>query len=435
MFSNRFKWNLETNQLARLIETKRRANVRLLDLTEANPTRAGLTYPQTEILKALAQPGAMLYEPAPRGLLRAREAVAAYYAERGLRVDPAHICLTASTSEAYAYLFKLLCDQGDNVLVPQPSYPLFDFLAALEGVELRPYALEYQHPHGWAIDFASLQSALTLQTRAIMLVNPNNPTGSFVKADELAELNRLCQQHGLALIVDEVFGDYAFDSAAGLTVGQDGILSHTVTRSNQGQDTILSHSQTPSLVESASGVIPVAARPHSLVENETTLTFVLSGFSKILALPQMKLGWIVTNGPAALRAEAEERLELIADTFLSVGAPVQHAAARWLALRAGIQQQISARTAANLAWLAALVEGSPCRLLTVEGGWYATLEVPRHVSEEELILRLLAEDDVLVHPGYFFDFPREAYLVLSLLTPPEVFRTAAQRLFQRAVNG
>lgn len=391
MFSNRFKWNLATNQLARLLEAKRQAGTPILDLTEANPTRAGLAYPAAEILGALAQDGAMLYEPAPRGLLLAREAVAGYYAERGLRVDPAHLCLTASTSEAYAYLFKLLCDQGDNVLVPQPSYPLFDFLAALEGVELRPYALEYQHPRGWAMDFDSLRGALTPQTRAIMLVNPNNPTGSFVKAAEVAELNQLCQQRGLALIVDEVFGDYVLP--------------------------------------------PEAQQAVSLVENEASLTFVLSGFSKILALPQMKLGWIVTNGPAELRREAEERLELIADTFLSVGAPVQHAAAAWLPLRASLQQQISARTVTNLEWLAALVAGSACRLLTVEGGWYATLEVPRHVSEEELILRLLTEDDVLVHPGYFFDFAREAYLVLSLLPPPEVFQAAAQRLFERAVNG
>lgn len=391
MFSNRFKWNLETNQLARLIEAKRQAGTPLLDLTEANPTRSGLLYPAAEILGGLAQDGALFYEPAPRGLFHAREAVAAYYAERGLQADPAHICLTASTSEAYAYLFKLLCDQGDNVLVPQPSYPLFDFLAALEGVELRPYALEYQHPRGWRLDFDSLQSVLTPQTRAIMLVNPNNPTGSFVKVAEVAELNRLCQQRGLALIVDEVFGDYVLQ--------------------------------------------PDAQQAVSLVENEAALTFVLSGFSKILALPQMKLGWIVTNGPAELRWEAEERLEVIADTFLSVGAPVQHAAARWLRMRAGLQQQISARTADNLHWLGGLVASSPCRLLTVEGGWYATLEVPRHVAEEELILRLLAEDDVLVHPGYFFDFPREAYLVLSLLTPPDVFRVAAARLFHRVVQG
>lgn len=421
MFSNRFKWNLATNQLARLIEAKRQVGAPILDLTEANPTRAELTYPAAEILGALAQDGAMLYEPAPRGLLRAREAVAGYYAERGLRVDPAHLCLTASTSEAYAYLFKLLCDQGDNVLVPQPSYPLFDFLAALEGVELRPYALEYQHPRGWAIDFDSLQSALTTQTRAIMLVNPNNPTGSFVKVGEVKELNRLCQQHGLALIVDEVFGDYVLGPECGIRSGSARVPAHVSGAKN--------------LVATAPGTVSAGAIQHSLVENAAALTFVLSGFSKILALPQMKLGWIVTNGPAELRKEAEERLELIADTFLSVGAPVQHAAAAWLSLRASLQQQINTRTAENLRWLAALVESSPCRLLTVEGGWYATLEVPRHVSEEELILRLLAEDDVLVHPGYFFDFPREAYLVLSLLTPPTVFRAASQRLFQRVVNG
>ncbi|MBI1760863.1 MAG: aminotransferase class I/II-fold pyridoxal phosphate-dependent enzyme, partial [Acidobacteria bacterium] len=229
------------------------------------------------------------------------------------------------------------------------------------------------------------------------------------------------QQHELALIVDEVFGDYALGGGYSTGSGSDRVPAQTLTARHP--------------VATAPGTVSAAALQHSLVENDAALTFVLSGFSKILALPQMKLGWIVTNGSAELRREAEERLELIADTFLSVGAPVQHAAAQWLQLRSGLQQQIAARTAANLEWLAALVAGSACRLLTVEGGWYATLEVPRHVSEEELILRLLAEDDVLVHPGYFFDFAREAYLVLSLLTLPAVFRTAAQRLFERVVNG
>jgi alanine-synthesizing transaminase len=391
MFSTRFKWSLETNQLARLIETKRRAGTPLLDLTEANPTRAGFTYPTAEILAALAQPAALHYEPVPRGLAQAREAVAAYYAERGLRVAADQLFLTASTSEAYAYLFKLLCDQDDEVLVPQPSYPLFDFLAALEGVSLRPYLLEYVHPGGWRLDFAALEQSVTPRTRALLLVNPNNPTGSFLKRAELAQLNAFCQTHELALIVDEVFSDYLWQPAETLAT--------------------------------------------SLVENGAALTFVLSGFSKILGLPQMKLGWIVTSGPASLRAAADERLELIADTFLSVSAPVQHAAADWLRWRLPLQQQIQERTQANQRWLANLVEGSPCRLLHAEGGWYATLEVPRHVSEEELVLRLLAEDDVLVHPGYFFDFEREAFLVLSLLTPPAPFQTACQRLFQRVVQG
>ncbi|MEP7336338.1 MAG: pyridoxal phosphate-dependent aminotransferase [Acidobacteriota bacterium] len=387
IFSSRFKWNLETNRLAQLIVEKRQAGAQILDLTESNPTRAGFDFPVDEILPGLSRPGAMLYEPQPKGLLVAREAVAGYYAERGFSVDAECLHLTASTSEAYSYLFKLLADKGDNVLVPQPSYPLFDFLAALEGVELRPYELGYFHPAGWQIDFDSIERAITLTTRAIVLVNPNNPTGSFIKRDELRRLNGICGRRELALIVDEVFSDYAF-----------------------GKDDW---------------------RVASLVENSEVLTFVMSGFSKILALPQMKLGWIVTNGPARLRAEAIERLDLIADTFLSVGAPVQQAAPQWLKLRAGLQRQVLDRVKGNLDWLAEKVEDTSCRLLAVEGGWYAALEVPRHRSEEELVLRLLAEDDVLAHPGYFFDFPREAFLVLSLLPSPESFRAACERVLAR----
>lgn len=390
MFSNRFKWNLETNRLAQLIEEKRRAGIRLLDLTESNPTRAGFEFPAEKILSALNNAEAMLYEPQPKGLLLAREAVAGYYAERGFTVQTDCIHLTASTSEAYSFLFKLLANHGDNVLVPQPSYPLFDFLATLEGVELRPYELEYV-PSGWKIDFDSIERAVTPATRAVILVSPNNPTGSFVKREELRRLNELCARHNLALIVDEVFSDYGFDDDE--------------------------------------------SRVASLVENADALTFVMSGFSKILALPQMKLGWIVTSGPAALRDEAVERLDLIADTFLSVGAPVQHAAPEWFKLRAGLQRQILDRVKTNHDWLAVKVENSPVRMLKTEGGWYATLEVPRHVSEEELVLRLLAEDDVLVHPGYFFDFPREAFLVLSLLPKPNDFHEACQRLLARLING
>ncbi|MDQ3010760.1 MAG: pyridoxal phosphate-dependent aminotransferase [Acidobacteriota bacterium] len=394
-FSSRFKWSLETNRLARLITEKRRAGARILDLTESNPTRAGFNFPVEEILSALAQVPAMLYEPQPRGLLIARESVAAYYAERGFGVDPEHIHLTASTSEAYSYLFKLLTNHGDNVLVPQPSYPLFEFLATLEGIELRPYELDYIHPQdladkgraGWRIDFDSIERAIASTTRAIILVSPNNPTGSFIKRNELRQLNEICARHELALIVDEVFSDYAF-----------------------GED---------------------ARRKASLVENSEALTFVMSGFSKILALPQMKLGWIGTNGPAGLRAEAIERLDLIADTFLSVGAPVQHAAPQWLKLRVGLQRQILDRVKANHDWLAERVEGTSCRLLAAEGGWYATLEIPRHLTEEEWVLRLLEEEDVLVHPGYFFDFRREAFLVLSLLPPSEIFRAACERVLAR----
>ncbi len=387
MFSSRFKWNLESNQLALLIDEKRRVGARILDLTESNPTRAGFDYPAEEILAALAQPAAMLYEPAPRGLIVARQAVTGYYAERGFSVDPEHVHLTTGASEAYSYLFKLLADQHQSVLIPQPSYPLFEFLAALEGVDLRPYELSYVHDLGWRIDFDSVERAITSETRAIIVVSPNNPTGSFIKLHEVGRLNAICAERGLALIVDEVFGDYGFDADD--------------------------------------------ARAASLVSNDAALTFVMSGLSKILALPQMKLGWIVTNGPAGLRDEAIERLDLIADTFLSVGAPVQHAAPAWLQLRRPLQDQILNRARGNLNWLEQRLDDSPLRLLRVEGGWYATLELPRHLSEEDWVLTLLEKDDVLAHPGYFFDFPREAFLVLSLLPRVEIFCEAVNRIFAR----
>jgi aspartate/methionine/tyrosine aminotransferase len=326
----------------------------------------------------------MDYDPAPRGLLVAREAIAGYYRDGGYDVNPDHIHLTASTSEAYSYLFKLLVDHDQSVLVPQPSYPLFEFLASWEGIRLRPYQLNYVHPSGWRIDFDSIDQALTPKTRAIIIVSPNNPTGSFVKKYEVERLNEICLRHNLALIVDEVFNDYAF-----------------------GTD---------------------ERRCASLVTNESSPTFVMSGFSKVLALPQMKLGWVVTNGPQEIRDGAIDRLDLIADTFLSVGAPVQHATPRWIQLRHGLQRQILARVQGNLGWLENALKDSPCRLLDVEGGWFATLEIPRHFTEEERVLDLLEKEDVLVHPGYFFDFSREAFLILSLLPKEEIFREAINRL-------
>jgi alanine-synthesizing transaminase len=370
-----------------LLEEKKRAGARILDLTESNPTRAGFDYPSEEVLGPLAQAQAMLYEPEPRGLPVAREAVAGYYAERGFDVDPERIHLTASTSEAYSFLFKLLADHGESVLVPQPSYPLFEFLAALEGVELRPYELHYVHAAGWSIDFDSIERAVAPSARAIILVSPNNPTGSFIKLREVERLNAICARHDLALIADEVFGDYGFE----------------------GDD----------------------RRAESLVSNKSALTFVMSGLSKILALPQMKLGWIVTNGPARLREEAIRRLDFIADTFLSVSAPIQHSAPAWLRLRESIQRQILNRVRSNLAWLRDATAESPLRSLNVEGGWYATLELPRQFSEEEWAMALLEEDDTLAHPGYFFDFQREAFLILSLLPRDEIFREAAGRILTR----
>ncbi|HEY8460244.1 MAG TPA: pyridoxal phosphate-dependent aminotransferase [Blastocatellia bacterium] len=387
MFSNRFKWSLEPSRFALLIEEKKRAGSRILDLTESNPTRAGFEYPSEEILGQLAQAPAMLYEPAPRGLSVAREAVAGYYSERGFDVDPERIHLTASTSEAYSFLFKLLASQGESVLVPRPSYPLFEFLAALEGVELRPYELHYVHTAGWSVDFDSVEKSVAPDARAIILVSPNNPTGSFAKILEVERLNAICARYDLALIADEVFGDYSFEDDPG--------------------------------------------RAASLVSNGDILTFVMSGFSKILALPQMKLGWIVTGGPARLREEAIERLDFIADTFLSVSAPVQHSAQAWLRLRRSMQDQIMTRVRSNLNWLRGVTEDSPLRTLNVEGGWYATIELPRQFSEEEWATALLEKDGVLAHPGYFFDFPREAFLVLSLLPRAEIFREAVNRILAR----
>ena len=389
MFSSRFKWNLATNQLARLLDEKKRNHETILDLTESNPTRAGFDFPAEEILSALTQAQAMSYEPNPRGLLITRQAIADYYQKAGRSVDPENIFLTASTSEAYSWLFKLLTDQDDEILVPQPSYPLFDFLASLEGVRLIPYDLNYFHEFGWRIDFDSIEKNLTPRTRAIIIVNPNNPTGSYLQQKEFRTLEALCLKNNLALIVDEVFTDYALLADSGRCTN---------------------------------------------FASASALTFVLNGFSKLLALPQMKLGWVIIHGAGDLRCEAEARLELIADTFLSVNTPVQLAAPLWLRQRQQIQAQILARVQTNLAFLAQAAQDSPVRLLKVEGGWSAILEVPKICSEEELILQLLAEDNVLVQPGYFFDFQSEAFIVLSLLPQPEIFCAAVNYIFASIKN-
>jgi aspartate/methionine/tyrosine aminotransferase len=390
MFSSRIPWTLGTNALTQRIEARRAAGARLLDLTVSNPTDAGLQYPADEIRAALAQEGALHYEPTPQGLAVARAAVAGYYAEAlSTTVTPEQVLLTASTSEAYAYLFKLLADPGDRVLIPHPSYPLFDLLAALESVHLDPYPLRYDG--SWSIDLDALARAITPRTRAILLVHPNNPTGSFLSQHELQALRALCRTHDLALVSDEVFADYPFAAD-------------------------------PERVPTVAGV-------------DDVLVFALSGLSKVCALPQLKLGWIVTGGPPALRAAAAERLELIADTFLSVGAPVQHAAPTLLALRHGVQQQIRARTQRNRTMALRALAESPeagCSALHAEGGWYLVLRVPHTQSEEAWVLELLERDDLLVHPGYFFDFGREAFVVLSLLTPEEVFREGITRLLARA---
>src|ERR1700693_914905 len=384
MFSSRLNWGIPANPLSRLLAQKRTSGAAILDLTESNPTSAGFTYPVDRILPALADPRSLCYEPAPAGILAARSAVSRYY---GGKVDAGRILLTASTSEAYALLFKLLADPGDEILVPRPSYPLFDFLAALESVRVVEYPL-VNHA-GWAIDFDALARKITPRTRAIVVVNPNNPTGSYLKKSELSELTGLCRRYALAILSDEVFSDYA-------------------------------------LAEDP-------RRVSSLVNLDEVLTFSLSGLSKLVGLPQLKLGWIAASGPAQARQEALERLELIADTYLSVGTPVQWAAAPLLALRESMQGQILQRVRENFAYLGSQIgRDSPWRVLEPEGGWYAVIQAPRIHTEEDWVLTLLDEDHVLVQPGFFFDFESEAFLVASLLTPPEIFQEGIRRILARA---
>lgn len=389
MFSSRLSWDLRPNRLSELLEAKRRSGAAILDLTESNPTRAGFAYPAEQIVQSLANPASLLYEPSPAGLPQAREAVAADYAARGKTVDPDRILLTASTSEAYSHLFKLLADPGDEVLVPRPSYPLFEFLASLESIRAVHYPLAY---HGrWEMDLDALASAVTEHTRAVVIVNPNNPTGSFLKKDELERLVDVCARKNLAIISDEVFSNYGFE-------------------------------QDPKRVE-------------TLVDLKRVPAFCLGGLSKAAGLPQMKLGWIALAGPQAWHNTARERLELIADTYLSVGMPVQHALPQLLTHGAEVQKQIVSRTRTNLALLRAAVNETALRVLDVEGGWYAVLEVPRTRSEEEWCAELLDRENVLVQPGFFYDFESEAFLVVSLLTPPEVFREGVGRLVGRAGRG
>lgn len=386
MFSSRLHWDLRPNHLARALEARRRSGAQILDLTQSNPTRAGLSYPAGEIIGAFGDPRALIYEPAPAGSPAAREAVMEYYSARGFVVDPSRIFLTASTSESYAWLFKLLADPGDEVLAPRPSYPLFEFLAEMESVRVVQYPLVYHD--GWSIDTDALTDALTDRTRAIVLVNPNNPTGSFVKRGELETLVALSAEHGIALISDEVFADYTLE--------------------------------------------PDTERIPSLAGVEGALTFCLSGLSKVAGMPQMKLGWIVIGGPSVMRTAAAERLELIADTYLSVGTPVQLALPSLLAAGEDVHRQISARVRQNLADLRAAAGSQPSlQVLNLEGGWSAILRMPRTHSEEEWCLDLLENARVLVQPGFFYDFESEAFLVLSLLTAPEVFCEGLRRLLRR----
>ncbi len=381
MFSSRVAGNLAPNRLTQAIHRARASARDLLDLTTTNPTAVGIEYPAS-IFEALGDPASASYRPEPLGSVTAREAVARDYERRGVRIPPDHIVLTASTSEAYSILFKLLCDpSGDAVMVPVPSYPLFEHLTALEGVAAVPYPLEY---HGrWVVDVETLDERWSPAVRAVLAVSPNNPTGSVLTQDEIDALQSRCADRGAALIVDEVFADYPLQTS----------------------------------------VVPAAAA------SVPALTFRLGGLSKSVGLPQMKLGWIAVEGPAPLVAGALERLEMICDTYLSVSTPVQVAAARLLSDGSTVRDRILARVRGNYAVLREAAASWPAiDVLPVEAGWSAVLRVPAVRSEEEIVIALLDRHDVLVHPGFFFDLPHEAFLVVSLLPPPDRFAEALRRL-------
>ncbi len=380
-FASRTNWNLKTNHLADALARHRSSGRKLLDLAASNPTECGFKYDSPAIVRALCNPLAMQYHPEPRGLLSARHAVSEYYATRGDQVSPDDLFLTVSTSEAYSHVFRLLCNPGDEILIPTPSYPLFDFLADVNDVKLVRYPLFYDH--GWHIDVHALEQAITPQTRGIIVVHPNNPTGHYTKPAEMIRLSQICAANNMAIIADEVFLDF---------------------------------------------LLTGAPQP-SFVANTDALTFTMSGISKISGLPQMKLAWLAVSGPESLKREALARLELIADTYLSMNTPIQLAAPVLLQQRANFQRQLMARVKKNLGELDSQLAGNThVARLEVEGGWYAALRVPATRSDEDLAIELLEKQDVYVHPGHFFEFPGDGYLVLSLIAPEQEFSEGVRRV-------
>ena len=381
MFAKRTNWNLETNRLGTALAAHRAAGKPLIDLTLSNPTECRFHYEEEAILSALRNPAALKYEPNPRGLAVARTAVAQYYAERAAIVSNDDIFLTTSTSEAYSYVFRTLCNPDEELLIPAPSYPLFEFLADIQDVRLARYALLYDH--GWQIDFHALEQAITPRTRGVIVVHPNNPTGHFTKPEEMRKLNEICATREIAIIADEVFLDFAL---------------------NEKQ------------------IATFAA-------SSRALTFTLSGLSKLCGLPQMKAAWLVVSGPEAWKAEALARLEVIADTYLSMSAPIQLAIPALLERRLAFQKQVISRVNENLSELdKQLTTNKSCSRLKIEGGWNAVIRVPATRSDEELALELLATRGVYVHPGHFYDFSSEGIVVVSLITPENEFSSGLTQL-------
>ena len=382
MFADRTNWNLKVNPLSEALAQHRAAGKPLLDLTISNPTECGFEYDRGAILQALANPASLAYNPEPRGLPIARQAVAAYYAARAVEVPADSIILTTSTSEAYSFVFRALCNPGDEILIPEPSYPLFAFLADIQDVKLVRYPLDYDY--GWQINFHLLQQGISERTRGVIVVHPNNPTGHFTKPRELEKLNEICSSRKLAIIADEVFLDFTLQAGR---------------------------------------------PPFTFARNAAALTFTMSGLSKISGLPQMKAAWLVASGLEPLRSQAFARLEIIADTYLSMNAPVQHALPVLVAQRHRFQTQLLARLRKNLAELdRQLATQKPCARLVLEAGWYAVLRVPATRSDEELAIALLLRENIYVHPGHFYDFPSDGFLIVSLIAREEEFAEGVKLL-------
>lgn len=387
MFSKRFDFNIDANRLSLLLKKKKSSGRRILNLTLSNPTDAGLNYNSIGILNSIAKPESLNYLPEPKGLASARESVSRYYYEKNISVNVRDIFLTSNTSEAYSFIFKLLTDPFDEILIPRPSYPLFSFIAGMESVNLKYYDVVYTENKIWEIDFESISNRLTKKTKAIILVNPNNPTGNFVKLKEINTLLKICGMNNVALICDEVFIDY------GLDVEKKDIFS--------------------------------------LAGIDYSLTFTLSGISKICGLPQMKLSWIVISGPEEVCEEAKDKLEIITDTYLSVGTPVQHAVGDLLSGREHVRQQIIDRITKNYCLLKSVtVNTNLMDLFKTEGGWYSVVKINKNIDEEAMVYDLLNLKDVYIHPGYFFDFTGEGYIVLSLLTSAEIFEEGIKRILE-----
>lgn len=388
MFSDRTNWNLAANQLSESLAGMLGRGERIYDLSASNPTECGFKYDTDSVLEALGNPAALTYVPDPKGLLKARQAVVDYYATRGDKVPVEDLILTTSTSEAYSFVFRLLCNPGDELLVPAPSYPLFGFLADIHDIHLVSYPLLYDH--GWQIDFHALELAVTARTRGVIVVNPNNPTGHYVKPEEMARLSALSAARQMAVIADEVFLDFAHSEIA---------TAREVTKAGRTK-----------------------LRPISNAVNSGALTFTMSGLSKISGLPQMKAAWLVASGPEALKREALGRLEVIADTYLSMNAPIQLAMPILLQQRVEFQKQLMTRVRRNLAELdRQLIGKKSCSRLEIEGGWYAVLRVPVTKPDDEMAVALLTTKNIYVHPGHFYDFPADGYLIVSLIMPDQAF--------------